>query len=191
MRLVLASASARRRELLAAAGYAFEVIAADINEQMRAGEAPVDYARRMAIEKAGAVRARSGARPVVAADTIVVIDGDVLGKPRDDAEAVRMLTQLSGERHEVFTAVAVWWPDADAPMVAIERTSVWMRLIGPAEIAAAVASGEPRDKAGAYAIQGLASRWVTRLDGAYDTVVGLPMSAVDRLLRHRASGAYP
>ncbi|MBK9241492.1 MAG: septum formation inhibitor Maf [Acidobacteria bacterium] len=191
MSLVLASASARRRELLAAAGFAFDVIAADIDEQIRAGEAPEDYARRMAIEKAGAVRARSGARTVVAADTIVVIDGDVLGKPCDDAEAVRMLTRLSGERHEVFTAVAVWWPDAAAPMVAIERTSVWMRVIAPDEIAAAVASGEPRDKAGAYAIQGFASRWVTRLEGAYDTVVGLPVSTVDRMLRHRVSGAYP
>lgn len=128
---------------------------------------------------------------MVAADTIVVIDGDVLGKPCDDAEAVRMLTRLSGERHEVFTAVAVWWPDAAAPMVAIERTSVWMRVIAPDEIAAAVASGEPRDKAGAYAIQGFASRWVTRLEGAYDTVVGLPVSTVDRMLRHRVSGAYP
>ena len=97
MSLVLASASARRRELLAAAGFAFDVIAADIDEQIRAGEAPEDYARRMAIEKAGAVRAGSGARTVVAADTIVVIDGDVLGKPCDDAEAVRMLTRLSGE----------------------------------------------------------------------------------------------
>lgn len=191
MSLVLASASARRRELLAAAGFAFDVIAADIDEQIRAGEAPEDYARRMAIEKAGAVRARSGTRTVVAADTIVVIDGDVLGKPCDDAEAVRMLTRLSGERHEVFTAVAVWWPDAAAPMVAIERTSVWMRVIAPDEIAAAVASGEPRDKAGAYAIQGFASRWVTRLEGAYDTVVGLPVSTVDRMLRHRVSGAYP
>ena len=191
MSLVLASASARRRELLAAAGFAFDVIAADIDEAMRPAELPEDYARRMAIEKAGAVRARSGARTVVAADTIVVIDGDVLGKPCDDAEAVRMLTRLSGERHEVFTAVAVWWPDAAAPMVAIERTSVWMRVIAPDEIAAAVASGEPRDKAGAYAIQGFASRWVTRLEGAYDTVVGLPVSTVDRMLRHRVSGAYP
>lgn len=191
MSLVLASASARRRDLLAAAGFTFDVIAADIDETMRPAELPEDYARRMAIEKAGAVRARSGSRPVVAADTIVVIEGDVLGKPRNDAEAVRMLTRLSGERHEVFTAVAVWWPDADAPLVAVERTSVWMRVIAPEEIAAAVASGEPRDKAGAYAIQGHAARWVLRIEGAYDTVVGLPVSTVDRMLRHRVSGAYP
>ena len=190
MSLVLASASARRRELLAAAGFTFEVIAADINEQIRAGEAPADYARRMAVEKADAVRHKAGTRPVLGADTIVVVDGAVLGKPRDDADAVRMLTLLSGRMHEVVTAVAVWWPATDAPDVAVETTAVWMREIAPGEIDAAVASGEPRDKAGAYAIQGLASGWVTRLDGAYDTVVGLPVSAVDRLLRHRVSGAY-
>jgi len=166
------------------------VIAADINEEVRAGEAPADYARRMAVEKAGAVRHKSGTRPVLGADTIVVVDGAVLGKPRDDADAVRMLTLLSGRMHEVMTAVAVWWPTADAPDVTTETTQVWMRDIEAAEIAAAVASGEPRDKAGAYAIQGFASRWVTRLDGAYDTVVGLPVSAVDRMLRRRASGAY-
>jgi septum formation protein len=190
MSLVLASASPRRRELLAAAGFSFDVIAADIDEQIHPAEQPEDYARRMAVEKAGAVRARAGARPVLGADTIVVVQGEVLGKPRDDADAVRMIAQLSGGRHEVFTAIAVWWPGAAAPDVTVERTQVWMRVITPEEIAAAVASGEPRDRAGAYAIQGLASRWVTRIDGAYDTVVGLPVEAVDRLLRLRASGAY-
>ncbi len=191
MSLVLASASARRRELLAAAGFTFEVIAADINEQIRDGEVPADYAQRMAVEKAGAVRHKAGARPVLGADTIVVVDGAVLGKPVDDADAVRMLTLLSGRMHAVVTAVAVWWPATDAPEVAVETTEVWMRVIAPEEIAAAVASGEPRDKAGAYAIQGLASRWVTRINGAYDTVVGLPVTAVHRMLRHRVSGAYP
>ncbi len=191
MSLVLASASPRRRELLAAAGFTFEVIAADINEQMRADEAPADYARRMAVEKAGAVRHKAGTRPVLGADTIVVVDLAVLGKPVDDADAVRMLTLLSGRMHAVVTAVAVWWPATDAPDVAVETTEVWMREMSSDEIAAAVASGEPRDKAGAYAIQGFASRWITRIEGAYDTVVGLPVSTVDRLLRHRASGAYP
>jgi len=190
MRVVLASASARRRELLAAAGFVFDVIAADIDEQIRPAETPTDYARRMAVEKAGAVRARAGTRPVLGADTIVVVDGAVLGKPLDDADAMRMLILLSGRMHEVLTAVALWWPQAVAPDVAVERTKVWMRVIAPDEMAEAVASGEPRDKAGAYAIQGFASRWVTRLDGAYDTVVGLPTAAVDQMLRHRASGAY-
>lgn len=92
--------------------------------------------------------------------------------------------------HEVFTAVALWWPGVDKPDVTVEQTRVWMRMIPPDEIAAAVATGEPRDRAGAYAIQGVASRWVTRIEGSYGTVVGLPVEAVDRLLRARAPGAY-
>ena len=164
--------------------------AADIDERVHPGEDPELYVRRMAVEKAGAVRARAGDRTILAADTIVVVDGDVLGKPGDDATAVQMLTRLSGREHEVLTAVAVWWPGADEPEVSVELTRVWMREIPPDEIAAAVASGEPRDRAGAYAIQGLASRWVTRIDGSYGTVVGLPVEAVDRLLRARPAGAY-
>lgn len=191
MRLVLASSSPRRRELLTSAGFEFDVVAADIDERVRPGEPADRYVRRMAIEKADVIRARSELRPVVAADTIVVVDGDVLGKPENDADAVRMLSRLSGREHEVLTAVALWWPGAPEPDVTVERTRVWMRVIPPEEIAAAVASGEPRDRAGAYAIQGLASRWVTRIDGSYGTVVGLPVEAVDRLLRGRAAGAYP
>jgi len=190
MRFVLASSSPRRRELLTSARFAFDVDAADIDEQVRPGEAADDYVRRMAVEKAGAVRARSGGQPVLSADTIVVVNGEVLGKPRDDEDAVRMIAQLSGGMHEVFTAVALWWPGENAPDVTLERTHVWMRVISPEEIAAAVATGEPRDRAGAYAIQGIASRWVTRIEGAYGTVVGLPIEAVDRLLRARAAGAY-
>jgi septum formation protein len=191
MRLVLASSSPRRRELLTSAGFAFDVVSADIDETVRPGEAAETYVRRMAIEKAGAVRARSGDRTILAADTIVVVDGDVLGKPADDESAARMLARLSGREHQVLTSVAVWWPDAAEPDVTVEETRVWMRVIPREEILAVVASGEPRDRAGAYAIQGLASRWVTRIDGSYGTVVGLPVEAVDRLLRGRAAGAYP
>jgi septum formation protein len=190
MRLVLASSSPRRRELLTSAGFEFDVEAADIDERVHPGEDPELYVRRMAVEKAEAVRARAGDRTILAADTIVVVDGDVLGKPGDDETAVQMLTRLSGREHEVLTAVAVWWPGAAEPAVSVELTRVWMREIPPEEIAAAVASGEPRDRAGAYAIQGLASRWVTRIDGSYGTVVGLPVEAVDRLLRARPAGAY-
>lgn len=190
MRLVLASSSPRRRELLTSAGFVFDVVAADIDERVRPGESAETYVRRMAVEKADAVRARSEGRPVLAADTIVVVDGDVLGKPVDDESAVEMLTRLSGREHEVLTAVAVWWPGAAEPDVTVEQTRVWMRVIPAEEIAAAVATGEPRDRAGAYAIQGLAARWVTRIDGSYGTVVGLPVEAVDRLLRGRAAGAY-
>ncbi len=164
---------------------------ADIDERVRPGEDPEIYVRRMAVEKAAAVRARTEGRTILAADTIVVVDGDVLGKPVDDVCAVQMLTRLSGREHEVLTAVAIWWPGAVEPDVTVELTRVWMRTIEPAEITAAVASGEPRDRAGAYAIQGLASRWVTRIDGSYGTVVGLPVEAVDRLLRARPGGGYP
>ena len=190
MRLVLASSSPRRRELLTSAGFEFDVEAADIDERLHPGEDPELYVRRMAVEKARAVRARVGDRTILAADTIVIVDGDVLGKPGDDDAAVQMLTRLSGREHEVLTAVAVWWPGAAEPAVSVELTRVWMREIPADEIAAAVASGEPRDRAGAYAIQGLASRWVTRIDGSYGTVVGLPVEAVDRLLRARPAGAY-
>ncbi len=191
MRLVLASSSPRRRELLAAAGFEFDVIEADIDERVHPGEDPEIYVRRMAVEKADAVRRRAEGHTILAADTIVVVDGDVLGKPADDECAVRMLTRLSGREHEVLTAVVIWWPNAVEPDVTVELTRVWMREIPPEEIAAAVASGEPRDRAGAYAIQGLASRWVTRIDGSYGTVVGLPVEAVDRLLRARPGGGYP
>ena len=190
MRLVLASSSPRRRELLTSAGFEFDVVEADIDERVQPDEDPELYVRRMAVEKAEAVRARAAGRTILAADTIVVVDGDVLGKPADDQCAMHMLTRLSGREHEVLTAVAVWWPGAAEPDVSVELTRVWMREIPPAEIAAAVASGEPRDRAGAYAIQGLASRWVTRIDGSYGTVVGLPVEAVDRLLRARPAGAY-
>lgn len=190
MRLLLASSSPRRRELLTSAGFEFDVLAADIDERVHPGETAPVYVRRMSIEKAEAVRTRSDGRPVLAADTIVVVDGEVLGKPADDAAAVEMLTRLSGREHEVLTSVALWWPGEAQPDVTVERTRVWMRVIPAAEIAAAVATGEPRDRAGAYAIQGLASRWVTRIDGAYGTVVGLPVEAVDRLVRARTIRSY-
>jgi septum formation protein len=191
MRLVLASSSPRRRELLTAAGFEFDVEPADIDERVRPDETPEAYVERMAIEKAGAVQPRFPDRTVLAADTIVIVDGDILGKPGDADTAIKMLSRLEGREHEVMTAVAVWWPGDDAPEVIVELTRVWMRDITQREIADVVATGEPLDRAGAYAIQGLASRWITRIDGAYGTVVGLPVEAVDRLLRSRATEAYP
>jgi septum formation protein len=190
MRFVLASSSPRRRELLTSAGFEFDVMGADIDERVRPDEDPEVYVRRMAVEKAEAVRERAAGQTILAADTVVVVDGDVLGKPADDESAVQMLTRLSGREHEVLTAVALWWADAAEPDVTVELTRVWMREIPPEEIAAVVATGEPHDRAGAYAIQGLASRWVVRIDGSYGTVVGLPVEAVDRLLRTRPPGAY-
>jgi septum formation protein len=180
MRLVLASASPRRRELLAAAGFTFEVDAADVDETRRPGENAPEYAGRVAREKAQAVAARHPNAAVLGADTIVVVDGRVLGKPVDDADARRMLRALSGRAHDVLTAVALI-ADGDI-LTELARTTVWMRPLSDQEINAYVSSGEPRDKAGAYAIQGLASRFVTRIDGEYANVVGLPISMVDGLL---------
>ena len=178
--IVLASASPRRAELLRAAGIPFDVIVADIDETAHPGEAPEDYARRVAVAKAHAVAAQAGGRPVLAADTVVVVGQQILGKPAGDEDAARMLRLLSGRVHEVLTAVVL------NEEVAVERTRVEFARVDEEEIRWYVASGEPRDKAGAYAIQGLASRFVTRIEGSYSNVVGLPMSQVYRTLRRLA-----
>lgn len=180
MRLVLASASPRRRELLTAAGFTFEVDVADVDETVHPGEAAGAYAQRVARAKALAVAARWPDAVVLGADTIVVVDGDVMGKPRDAADAVRMLERLSGRAHQVLTAMAATWDGRVAE--AVEETLVWFAALTPAQIAAYVASGEPMDKAGAYGIQGKASRFIPRIEGSYTNVVGLPIAAVDALL---------
>jgi len=177
VRLILASQSPRRAELLTAAGYEFDVIPADVDESIHPGEEPETYARRVAAAKAQAVRPRSHGRPVLAADTVVVIDGHILGKPADAADARRMLRMLSGRLHEVLTAVTL-----DA-VTQVERTTVEFATLTDEEVAWYVSSGEPMDKAGAYAIQGLASRFVIRIDGSYSNVVGLPMARVYELLK--------
>lgn len=184
--LVLASASPRRRELLAAAGFVFEVDVADVDETRHPGEPAGAYARRVALAKAQAVAARQPDAVVLGADTVVVIDRDgdvedVLGKPVDDADAVRMLTALSGRAHRVLTAVAL--VGRGTTVDTIEETVVWMQALTPTEIVAYVESGEPRDKAGAYGIQGRASRFIPKIEGSYTNVVGLPVAAVDALLR--------
>jgi septum formation protein len=169
--------------LLTAAGISFEVRPAHVDEGLRPGEEATTYAHRVAVEKARTIAAQSKGQPVLAADTIVVIDGLVLGKPADAADAKRMLGLLSGRRHEVLTAVALMSshpgqggdPVLDARM---ESTAVQFAQMSVAEIDWYVATGEPADKAGAYAIQGLASRFVTRIDGSYSNVVGLPMALV-------------
>jgi septum formation protein len=177
---VLASASPRRTELLRAAGYTFVVEVADIDESVRDDESPEAYVRRLAILKARAVAARHPAALVLGADTTVVVDGEILGKPSDAADAARMVSRLAGRAHLVHTAVAVALDGRVSSEVA--TTTVWFAPIAAAEIAAYVASGEPMDKAGAYGIQGGASAFVTRIEGAHDTVVGLPMAVVRRLL---------
>ncbi len=176
MRLVLASASPRRRELLASAGLDVDVDPVDVDERQIAGEAPAAYVERVARLKASAGAARHPERVVVGADTAVVIDGDVLGKPRDAADAGSMLRRLSGRDHDVMTGVAV----ARAGRVEsfVERSRVSMSPLSGSEIEAYVATGEPFDKAGAYAIQGGAGRFITGCDGSYSNVVGLPVEAL-------------
>jgi septum formation protein len=180
--LILASSSPRRQELLREIGIPFQVHAANINEDQIAGEAPIDYALRLAREKAQAVAAQYPQSYVLGADTIVVIDGDVLGKPKDHADAARMLRLLSGRAHEVTTAVSLIAQGTLAETRA-STTKVYFREIAEAEIQQYVAGGEPMDKAGAYAIQGGASRWTDRIEGEFSNVVGLPLSLVTEMLK--------
>jgi septum formation protein len=188
--LVLASASPRRRELLAQAGFSFEVHPAQIPEEPKPGEDPIAYVIRLAREKAQAVFDQLSANPetaanlaVLGADTTVTLDNHILGKPADPADAARMLRLLSGRTHRVITGVAV--VTAERTEVAAEVTGVKFLTLSDEEIAAYVASGEPMDKAGAYAIQGRAARWIPRIEGDYFNVVGLPLALVSTLLESR------
>ena len=189
MRLVLASASPRRAELLRAAGFEFETITVDVDERVRPGEAPRDYVRRLAMEKSA--RALAGLKTcatttaILAADTAVVVDGTILGKPRDDVDAAAMLRRLSGRPHEVVTGVSLRGSGWEVNRV--EATTVQFLQLTDADIRWYVESGEGRDKAGAYAIQGLASRFIPGIQGSYSNVVGLPVAAVHELLAEIAS----
>lgn len=192
--LILASASPRRRELLAQAGFKFEVYPAHIPEDPLDGEDPIAYVSRLAREKAEVVfGALSGADgrlrndgldveplAVLGADTTVTLDEHILGKPEDATDAARMLRLLSGRTHRVITGVAL--ATAAGVEVAAETTAVSFLEMTDEEIAAYVATGEPMDKAGAYAIQGRAARWIPRIEGCYFNVVGLPLALVSRLL---------
>jgi septum formation protein len=214
VRLILASASPRRAELLRSAGYTFDVIVADIDESIRDGDSPSTYVRRLAAEKSAAALSSvalsslvsgSGRTPVVSgfsrtndgppegghdrngdpiilgADTAVVVDGEILGKPRDDAEAREMLRRLSDRTHQVMTGISLRQGAYEVGRV--ESTAVTFRLLTDEDISWYVESGEGRDKAGGYAIQGLASRFIPSIAGSYSNVVGLPVECVDQLLR--------
>jgi septum formation protein len=199
MNLILASASPRRRELLRAAGIAFEVEATDIPEVPLDGEAPRAFAQRLALQKATTGWAQWAARTrplgaghevtawVLGADTIVVVNGEILGKPRDTEDAARMLRMLSGSTHEVITGVSLFSMSGSARVydVRSETTRVTFSELGEEDVAFYVATGEPMDKAGAYGIQGIASRWIPRIEGDYSNVVGLPVALVWSMLRGR------
>jgi septum formation protein len=228
VRLILASASPRRAELLRAAGFEFEIVAANVDESIRAGESPQMYVRRLAAAKSAAALAALKARCeiklattedtedteentrvssassvssvvesssllagrpadviVLGADTAVVVDGDILGKPRDDEEAAAMLRRLSGRRHDVMTGVSLRRGAYEVGRV--ETTAVIFTALSDEEVRWYVASREGRDKAGAYAIQGLASRFIPRIEGSYSNVVGLPVACVAELLREISS----
>ena len=181
MELILASQSPRRRELLERLGLHFTVRAADIDETMDPGKPPFDEVARLSREKAAAVAAGAPETVVVAADTVVVLEDRVMGKPRSEDEAAEMLRRLSGRPHQVMTGMTVrrgTWAESGTVV-----TDVHFRPLSEAEIAAYVATGEPMDKAGAYGIQGLASIFVDRLDGDYYNVMGLPLCRLCGMLR--------
>lgn len=178
--LVLASKSPRRAELLKAAGIDFILRAADVDESIHEGEGPEDYAARVAEMKALAVPCGPD-EIVLAADTVVVIGHDFLGKPVDAADAERMLGLLSGRRHDVITGICL--KSAGKLVKEFAVTRVWFTQLSPEEIRDYVASGEPMDKAGAYAIQGLASKFIEQIEGSYANVVGLPIAMVYRALK--------
>jgi septum formation protein len=187
MRLILASASPRRRELLAQAGYTFEVHPAHVNEDLRPGEDAIAYVVRLAREKAlfvfTEISSKGSAPPqvvVLGADTTVTLDSHILAKPEDAADAARMLRMLSGRTHRVITGIAL--STAKGVEVAAEVTGVQFRTLSDAEIDAYVATGEHMDKAGAYGIQGLAAKWIPRVEGCYFNVVGLPLALVATML---------
>ena len=197
VRLVLASASPRRAELLRAAGFSFDTLVVHVDESPRADETPIAYVQRLAREKSARAletlpapapmadrrvpAARDRGAVVLAADTAVVLDGRILSKPRDDDEAASMLRLMSGRTHEVLTGISLRRHDLELSHV--EVTAVLFAALAADEIAWYIATGEGRDKAGGYGIQGLASRFVVRIEGSYSNVVGLPVAAVYRLMK--------
>jgi septum formation protein len=178
--LVLASKSPRRESLLSALGWKFRIVDPEIRENNGIEETPRDTCMRLAIEKAGTVSRRFPQDIVIGADTIVVLEGKALGKPKDDGESIEMIRCLSGRCHEVMTGIAVC--KGDCCLVDVETTKVSFRPLSSREIEAYVATGEGKDKAGAYAIQGKGSLLVSKIDGCYFNVVGLPLYRLSLLL---------
>lgn len=182
--IVLASASPRRSELLESAGVNFRVVPGDIPEEPLPGEEPVAHVLRLAEEKARAVARQADGRYFIGADTIVLCDGEIMGKPKDAGDAERMLQKLSGIAHEVVTGFAIFERELERLHREAVRTMVLFKPLRATEIAAYIATGCPFDKAGGYAIQGGAAHMVSRIDGSYTNVVGLPLCEVVEALRH-------
>ncbi|HUL17350.1 MAG TPA: Maf family protein [Terriglobales bacterium] len=183
MKLILASASPRRAEILRDAGFAFAVLSSAVDETPMPGESPPDLVQRLAVAKAELVAARAvGPAIVIAADTVVTLEGAILGKPRTTEDARQMLEQLSGRTHSVFTGVSlIRLPDAERRQF-VEVTQVHFASVSSEEVTRYLSSGEPFDKAGAYAIQGRAGRFIPRIEGCYFNVVGLPLARLCRTL---------
>lgn len=180
--IILASNSPRRKELLRQIGAAFTSDPADVDERILPGEAPEQYALRVAREKAEAAARRAGAGIVIAADTIVVLEGAILGKPVDAADAGRMLGMLSGRVHHVITGLVVMDAATGRTLARTADTRVWFRDLSPEEIRSYAACGEPLDKAGAYGIQEKGALLVRKIEGCYFNVVGLPLSLLAEML---------
>lgn len=177
---VLASTSPRRHLLLELAGIPHEIDAVPVDESVLEDESPIDYVSRLAEAKAAAVAKRHPGCPVLGADTVVTLEGSILGKPADARDAESMLARLAGRSHEVLTAIAV--VAGEQVEIAIETTEVWMRPADPSLISDYVATGEPLDKAGAYAAQGIGALLIDRIDGDFFNVMGLPLRRVTQLL---------
>jgi septum formation protein len=181
MKLILASSSPRRKDLLSSFGKPFSVDVPDVDESLLPGEDPSSHVRRLALEKARTVQKRHNAGLVVAADTVVVLDGSIIGKPDDEADARCMLGTLSGRTHQVFTGVAVADAATGTAGCRVVSSSVTISPIGEEEIARYVATGEPLDKAGSYAVQGLGGQYVSRVEGSLSNVIGLPLEELREL----------
>lgn len=186
VRLILASASPRRKEMLAKLGLDFEVLAAEVDELPLNGESPQDFVLRAAIEKASDIAGNHPDAWVLGADTIVVHRGDILGKPKDAGDALKLLMRLSGQMHKVLTGCCLKWEQENISVSQVIATDVYFSAFSEAIAAAYVATGEPLDKAGAYGIQGYGGTLVEKINGSYSNVVGLPLvETVDEMLRYK------
>jgi septum formation protein len=183
MKLILASASVRRAEVLREAGFHFSVLSSAVDETAYPGESPQDLVQRLAVAKAELAAARAvGPAIIIAADTEVTLDGHIFGKPRSSDDARRMLEMLSGRTHSVVTGVALIRLPEAARITFVESTLVYFAMLADDEITRYLATGEPHDKAGSYAIQGRAGRYIPRIEGCYFNVVGLPLARLHHAL---------